>query len=122
MRTAGLSIIELLMVIAIIGILSTVVLASLNESRAEAHDILRISQLKEVEKALVSYYFENNTYPVGDGILSVEATEIAPAQINDLPNDPFFTGTDCAVSGHNYCYAQIDGGEGYVLTLSLIHI
>ena len=59
----GFTLIELLLVIAIIGLLSTVVLASLNSSRTKAKDSRRIQEIRELQKALELYYSENAFYP-----------------------------------------------------------
>ncbi len=62
-RKTGFTLIELLVVISIIGLLSSVVLASLNTSRAKARDSKRIAQLKQVQTALELYYSKYGTYP-----------------------------------------------------------
>ena len=59
----GFTLIELLVVIAIIGILASVVLASLNSAREKSRDALRLSQVKEIQKALQVYYSEYGVYP-----------------------------------------------------------
>ncbi len=59
----GFTLIEILVVIAIIGILSSVVLASLATSRAKARDAKRVADIDEVRKALELYYDSNGAYP-----------------------------------------------------------
>ncbi len=66
--SAGFSLIELLTVISIIALLSTVVLAALSTARKSARDAQRISMLRQMQTALEFYYHDNNTtYPAGDG-------------------------------------------------------
>lgn len=60
----GFTIIELLVVISIIGLLSSVVLASLQSARAKARDAQRIQAMNELRKALFLYYDANGEYPV----------------------------------------------------------
>ena len=60
----GFTLIELLMVIAIIGILSSVVLASINSTRAKARDANRISDMKQIQIALELYRETNGSYPI----------------------------------------------------------
>lgn len=52
-----------MVVISIIGIMSSIVLSALNDARAKARDSQRIQSLKEIQKALVLYYDENERYP-----------------------------------------------------------
>lgn len=59
----GFTLIELLVVVAIIGLLSSVVLASLNTARAKARDAVRMSDMREIQKAVVMYYNDTEHYP-----------------------------------------------------------
>lgn len=62
----GFTLIELLIVIAIIGLLSSVVLASLNSARKKARDARRISDMKQMMLALEMYYDKFTQYPDSD--------------------------------------------------------
>jgi prepilin-type N-terminal cleavage/methylation domain-containing protein len=110
----GFTLIELLIVIAIVGVLSTVVLSSLNSARSKARDSTRISNIKEVQKALAVYNSNNGSYPVsanstwaGNGAtygglpntgLGGYIPDLAPTYIKELPIDPNQT----ADSGYIY--------------------
>src|SRR3989344_2967293 len=61
----GVTPIELLVVIAIIGVLASIVLASLNTSRRKSRDARRISDIKQIQLALdLSFDAQNPvTYP-----------------------------------------------------------
>ncbi len=65
----GFTLIEILVVISIIGILSSIVLASVNQSHAKARDAQLIAGVDALKKALELYYNENSRYPasVSDG-------------------------------------------------------
>jgi prepilin-type N-terminal cleavage/methylation domain-containing protein len=65
-RWEGFMLIELLIVIAIIGILSTVVMVSLNDTRAKAREALRVSQMQQVTTALHLYQSDYGHYPCVD--------------------------------------------------------
>jgi len=60
----GFTLIELLVVISIIALLSSVILASLNDVRAKGRDSQRIQELKEIQKALELYKSEYGCYPI----------------------------------------------------------
>ena len=63
----GFTLIELMVVIAIVGLLASTILVSLNNARGEARDSMRISQAKELVKALELYRNKNNAYPCSGG-------------------------------------------------------
>jgi len=63
-RTKGFTLIELMVVISIIGLLSSIILVSLNTARAKARDAKRISDLHNIQLALELYYDKYSTYKV----------------------------------------------------------
>ncbi|MFA6552146.1 MAG: type II secretion system protein [Candidatus Paceibacterota bacterium] len=65
--TTGFTLIELLVVISIIGLLSAVVLSSLNSARAKGRDSLRMQNMVQIRNALIMYSSDHSAnYPVGD--------------------------------------------------------
>jgi len=62
-----------LVVIAIIGVLSTLAVVSLNNAREKARDAKRVSDIKQVQTALELYFSDLNTYPV-QGATGTEIT------------------------------------------------
>lgn len=63
-KNSGFTLIELLVVISIIALLSTIVLAALQDSRAKARNSAKNSLVMEYVKALELYKSDNNgTYP-----------------------------------------------------------
>jgi len=63
----GLTLIELLIVIAIIGILSALLLPAITHARARAQQIQCASNLHQLGLALQEYAAENKAYPYGQG-------------------------------------------------------
>src|SRR5688572_8089243 len=63
-KNPGFTLIELLVVVAIIGILAAVILAFLSPARMKARDTRRISDFREIRKALELYYNDYGSYPV----------------------------------------------------------
>lgn len=60
----GFTILELLVVVAIVGIISAVILSILSDSRMKSRDSARKTQIQEVLKALELYYTDNGVYPL----------------------------------------------------------
>jgi len=87
----GFTLIEVLMVVAIIGILATIVLVSLNTARSKARDVRRISDLRQLALALEMSYDDNSTYPVQATCVDI-ATPLAAlatgGYMGALPADP----------------------------------
>jgi type II secretion system protein G len=100
------TLIELLVVIAIIGLLSSIVLASLTSARSKANDSKRVTDLREVQKALEGYANDNGgSYPNTGGSWRSEcsaagsyapqnvASGLVPAYISQFPTDPQMNAT-----------------------------
>jgi len=57
------TLIEMLMVVAIIGVLASSILIGLGSARAKARDARRITDLKSTQTALELYYSKYGVYP-----------------------------------------------------------
>lgn len=67
-RWRGFTLMELLIVVAIIGILASIAMASYITAQKKGRDSRRINNLKEVQSAWEQYYADNNsTYPATCG-------------------------------------------------------
>ncbi|MBI3627441.1 MAG: hypothetical protein HY220_01670 [Candidatus Sungbacteria bacterium] len=70
----GFTFIELLVIIAIIGLLTTIVLASLDKARIKSRDAQRVSDIRRIQLALQLYYDaglganQTNLYPTSGGL------------------------------------------------------
>lgn len=104
----GFTLVELLVVVSIIALLSTVTISSLNSARARARDAQRELDIKTIQTALESYYISNGVYPQTSNVYSYEAgwqnTFGAALGIN-IPVDPINESSLPAHSGgYNYRY------------------
>jgi prepilin-type N-terminal cleavage/methylation domain-containing protein len=60
----GFTLVELLVVISIIGLLSTLAVVSLGSARSRARDARRISDIRQIQTALELYFADQGIYPV----------------------------------------------------------
>jgi prepilin-type N-terminal cleavage/methylation domain-containing protein len=65
-KGAGFTLVELLVVISIIGILSSLATASVNIARKKARDAKRKADISQVQLALYLYYDDNSKFPEAD--------------------------------------------------------
>lgn len=66
MNKKGFTLIEILVVIAIIGMLSALALISFTSARARGRDARRLSDLRQMATALELYNNDQNSYPDAD--------------------------------------------------------
>jgi len=87
MNKKGFTLIELLIVVAVIGILSSVVLVGLGPVQKQGRDARRISDLRQVQNGLELYYNKNGRYPDDAGWDSF-SDYLKMAGISNVPKDP----------------------------------
>jgi prepilin-type N-terminal cleavage/methylation domain-containing protein len=125
LRHGGFTLLELLVVIAVIGLLASIILASMTQSRAKGRDAKRRQDLRQLQTALELFYSTNGGYPFalnwwglcpsfnqGGSLLTSGPNgyipNLAPAYISVLPTDPKPVGNDGC-----YLYsAQLSIGNG----------
>jgi len=116
----GFTLIEILIVVAIIAILASVVLVGLGPTQSLGRDARRISDLHEVQNGLELYYNAKGAYPIPTAGWGPQQTANTLAAmltgggvgINSIPDDP---------SGGNthYIYAWSADGAAYELAGNL---
>ncbi len=115
----GFTLLELMVVIAIIGFLMTIGIANYMEVRKKARDAKRIGDIKALREALEIYRQSSNppAYPTGIPNPCTEWKLITPTPItimNQVPGDP--AGDPCKnPSTNKYWYTDLNGGKGYKL-------
>ena len=117
----GFTLIEILIVVAIIAILASVVLVGLGPTQQAGRDARRLSDLRETQNAIELYFSKCGYYPgpaqasspcgafsgVSDWAGLTTALTGSGIGVNSVPNDPS--------SGHTYYYAADSTGANYIL-------
>jgi prepilin-type N-terminal cleavage/methylation domain-containing protein len=86
-KESGFTIIELLIVIAIIGILATLVLTNFQGAQAKGRDTVRKNDINSLYQKLEEYYNEQGGYP--DGTLTAAVLPgIDEGALTDADGDP----------------------------------
>src|SRR3989344_426424 len=103
-RKKGFTLVELLMVIAIIGIFTSVVFVSLDGSRARSRDAVRVGDLKTLSYAVQTYFQEN------DGEFPDSIDDLAPYYEGgsvpaDPLGDPYYYSFDAVT--RKYCLSTV---------------
>lgn len=101
----GFTLIEILVVVAIIGILAAAIVVTVNSARVSSRDSKRIADLKELQTALQFYFDKNTTYP--DTLDDL----VTGGQIAQVPLDPS--------TRQQYFYDLVGGGSGFHLAANL---
>lgn len=121
--SSGFTLVELLIVVAIIGVLSSVVISSLNGARMKSRDARRVSDLKQIRIALEMYYDQNGSYPIvkwaTSGITSYDSSlsrwtqlqNFLSPYISKLPADPKSSGSSGPwyTGNYHYAYGSVNG-------------
>ncbi len=110
----GFTLIELMVVMAIIAILSSIALVGIGKMQAMARDTKRASIMNGVRTALERYYADNQTYPVAANWGALAA---GLSNYITIPNDPCVGGTPIGADGTvanctGVLYEYIKGNSG----------
>jgi len=84
----GFTLVEMLVVIAVITILSTIIFASFSESKMKARDTARSSDIEQLKAALQVYAVTYGSYPTSLNAL------VTAGLIQSVPTDPLNSGVN----------------------------
>jgi prepilin-type N-terminal cleavage/methylation domain-containing protein len=126
----GFTLIEILIVVAIIAILASIVLVGLGPTQQSGRDARRLSDLHEVQNGIELYYNSCGYYPGTDTqtpctgyhpitagtsgaypVLASELEQFTSLGVNSVPDDP--------TAGQHYTYSAVPGGSSYILSAKL---
>lgn len=105
----GFTLIEMLIVVAVIGVLASLVLVGLGPVQRQGRDARRIQDLRQVQTGLELYFVKHGAYPDTQSWTDLSTLLKGDSLgISNIPNDPS--------SGKTYVY--VSDGSTYVLQAS----
>lgn len=123
-RNKAFTLMELLVVMAIIGILSSVVLTNLNGSRAKARDSKRIADIQQLRLVLELYFDNNREYPDALADLIPTYTSVVPVDPSTGTSYPYDNYSDssrttCTIASSSCVYyhlgAKLEGANSVLV-------
>lgn len=110
MNKKGFTLVELLIVIAIIGIFTALLFGATSSSRGRSRDDRRVTDLKQIQLALALYLDVNRQYPPGTDATALNVL-VTQKYLPVLPVDP--------QTGLGYEYMTVAGNRKYCLGAKL---
>ncbi len=115
----GFTLVELLIVVAIISLLAMVLIFSIPGIRTKSHDRRRLSDINALQTALALYHNDFNDYPIYNGyITGIDTMSMALINngiLNGVPVDPLDDGGEGV---YRYSY-QSTQGKTYMIVYYL---
>lgn len=134
----GFTLIEILIVVAIVAIIGTLSAVAVNSARSKQRDATRLANVRQMQSALEDYFKENNAYPIGEFLPLGDATQSACLGVTGFHGDcsgesgtimrnvpaTFDNGLDdvvtCGEPKRNaFCYTVLNEGASYVVHFEL---
>lgn len=113
----GFTLVELMIVIVIIGVLTTLIIVSLDNTKMTARNTRRLADIKQIQLALKMYYNDTGTFPSsitpGSSISKGGANYMLRVPSNPKP------WPDNGCPDQDYQYMPLEGGKRYMLTFCL---
>jgi len=115
-KNKGFTLVELLVVIAVVGLLAAIALFSIDGIKSKSRDTRRVADIKSIQEGLAMYHNDNQSYPIFDGYITgsdvVSAGLKSDGGMNGAPVDP----VDSLMGGVTYrYYYQSTQGSDYVI-------
>jgi prepilin-type N-terminal cleavage/methylation domain-containing protein len=105
----GFTLIEVLIVVAIIGILTAILVANYNDARKNSRDKIRKSDLKTIQLSLELYKAQVGSYPSA-------LTSLAPTYVATVPTDPASKSSYLYTSNGTSYKVRTDSVESQLVT------
>lgn len=113
----GFTILELLVVMAIIGMLASIIFVAMSTLQAKSRDSRRIADMREFKKALSIYYVGTNRFPAAGGPVTLTGSDVITTALIDAGAISGFAG-DPVSPTFDYVYTP-SGVASYTITFCM---
>ncbi len=116
---SGFTVLEVLIVIAVFGLLATLAVLSLNSARARVRDAQRLSDVSTISAALSRHWLERATYPASAGVAlgapgsNTEVLSAGGFELRDKAQVPIYLNRLPTGPNVNEFYRYKGGANGY---------
>ncbi len=133
-----LTLVEILVVVAIIALMGTLSAVAVGAARSKQRDATRLSNVRQIQSALEDFFNENNTYPEGSLLPLGDSTQSACLGITGFRADcstetatiirsvprTYESGLPGKVTCGNparkaFCYSALSEGDAYAIQFEL---
>lgn len=137
-NSRGFTLLEILVVVAIIALIGIFAAVAVNSARSKQRDATRLANVRLLQSALEDHFNETNSYPIGDLLPLGDASQSACLSVSGFNADcgaesevflrivpaTYPDGLDglvtCGEPARNaFCYTQREEGDGYVIHFEL---
>ncbi len=133
----GFTVVEILVALAIIGLIGTFAAIAVSSARSKERDATRLSHVRQVQSALEDFFVDNNAYPAGTGLAlgfsaagclntdgftpscEASATNVILRAVPATVASGLKGQSACGGAGNAYCYNQISSGQTYSIQFEL---
>ncbi|MFA6132295.1 MAG: type II secretion system protein [Patescibacteria group bacterium] len=135
-----LTLIEILIVVAVIGLIGTLSAVAVSSARANARDAVRLSNVRQTQAALENFFVARNAYPITENVVSLgvgsagclttegfqsvcDATTegVLMKTVPVAPDNGLNGLSSCGGVANAFCFLAIKDGESYVIQFELEH-